>query len=82
MNRYKLKTLVNSNGTTSDFMVVHPEGEWLTHKEVSSAKKTKEFCMGVCCNRDEYRIFQEYGKECPNCPVDCFIDHYGLGEYE
>ncbi len=58
------------------------KGKWVKWEDVCRVEKTKEFCEGVCCNRDEYNIFQEYGKECPNCPVDCFIDHYGLGEYE
>ncbi len=57
----------------------HEDGEWVKHEDICKAEKTKEFCMGVCCNRDEYSIFQEYGKECPNCPVDGFMGYYGLG---
>ncbi len=45
-------------------------------------EKTKEFCETVCCNRDEYKIFQEYGRECPNCPVEDFIDYMDSQEVE
>jgi len=55
-------------------------GEWVKYEDVCKVKKTKEFCTGVCTSREEYNIFQEYGKECPNCPVDAFLDYYSLGE--
>ncbi len=58
------------------------KGGWGKWEDVSKVKKTKEFCEGVCSKRDEYNIFQEYGKECPNCPVDDFMDYYGLGDGE
>jgi hypothetical protein len=80
MKRYKLRTLKNSDGSSTDYMIVHPDGEWVEYKDVCNVKKTKEFCTGVCTSREEYNIFQEYGKECPNCPVDAFLDYYSLGE--
>jgi hypothetical protein len=61
-------------------MIEDENGEWVKWNDVCRVEKTKEFCEGVCCNRDEYNIFQVYGKECPNCPVDSFMDYYGLGE--
>lgn len=39
MKRYKLKRLVNSDGSTSDFMVVHPVGEWETHEDADEMRQ-------------------------------------------
>jgi hypothetical protein len=76
MKRYRQYTQVYCDCTIQE----HVEGEWVKWQDVCKVSKTKEFCEGVCCNRDEYNIFQVYGKECPNCPVDSFMDYYGLGD--
>jgi len=56
------------------------KGEWVKWEDVCKIKKTKEFCQNICCNQDEFNLFQKYGRECPNCPVEVFMDYYGLGE--
>jgi hypothetical protein len=80
MKRYKVVARTREVGPGYAEMRENPAGEWVEYEDVCNVKKTKEFCTGVCTSREEYNIFQEYGKECPNCPVDAFLDYYSLGE--
>ena len=34
MKRYKLRTLQNSDGSSTDYMVVYPDGEWVEWSNV------------------------------------------------